>query len=53
MEEPNRVQSRLMCTAGTLMELSAILMAWLDRWGWAAIFAILGLWMLTYARHRV
>ena len=52
MEEDKRVQSRLMGAAGTLMELSAILMAWLNRWGWAVIFAILGLWMLTYAHHR-
>lgn len=52
MEEPIRVQFRLLSAAGTLMELSAILMAWLDRWGWAAFFAILGLWMLTYAHHR-
>lgn len=52
MEEPIRVQSRLMTAAGALMGLSAFLMAWLDRWGWAAFFAILGLWMLTYAHHR-
>ena len=50
MEEPIRVQSRLLSAAGALMGLSAFLMGWLDRWGWAVLFAASGLCMLVGAR---
>lgn len=53
MDESIGIQSRLMTAAGALMELSALLMAWMTRWGWAVLLAVSGMCMLFGAHCMI